>query len=212
MVRGSRERIGGERKLITIGRRLSAAQVERRERLLTAARDLATKGGYEAVTISTVCSRAGVTRATVYHYFGSKDHLLAEVIAEWIRDRLDEARLRPPAGRSPLERLQATFRWVLEAIEREPNLFRATVQAFVFPDPGVTQTQRQLSSLVVGYLELVLGSDPEIDHAALGMVVGHVMLSSLLQLSSGRASAEEMMADLTTTARLLLPRKKHARR
>ena len=193
-----------ERNSITIGRRLSVAQVKRRERLLSAARTLATEGGYEAVTISTVCKRAGVTRATVYHYFGSKDHLLAEVIAQWIRERLEEARRRPPRGRTPLERLQATFRWVLDAVEREPNLFRATVRAFALPDPGVTQTQRQLSSLVVGYLEVVLGPDPRIDHAALGMVVGHVIFSSLLQLSAGKASAEEMMADLMTTARLLL--------
>ncbi len=204
--------MSAERNSITIGRRLSAAQVKRRERLLAAARALATDGGYEAVTISTVCIRAGVTRATVYHYFGSKDHLLAEVIAQWIRERLDEARRHPPSGRTPLERLQATFRWVLEAIEREPNLFRATARAFVFPDPGVTQTQRQLSSLVVGYLELVLGSDREIDLAAFGMVIGHVMLSSLMQLSSGRGSTDEMLADLTTTARLLLKPKKHARR
>ena len=52
-------------------------------------RALASEGGYEAVTISAVCDRAGVARATLYHYFGSKQQLFVaamEIPYHWQRD------------------------------------------------------------------------------------------------------------------------------
>ena len=44
-----------------------------------------------------VAERADVALVTVYHYFGSKDHLLAESLAEWIRGL---AAKRGPKSRS----------------------------------------------------------------------------------------------------------------
>lgn len=44
---------------------LTLAQRERRRTVLSAARALATKGGYAAVTISAVAVKAGVSRSTL---------------------------------------------------------------------------------------------------------------------------------------------------
>ena len=66
-----------------VGRRLTPAQESRRARLVDAAYELACEGGYGAVTIDAVCKRAEVARATIYHHFGSKDHLIAEAILRW---------------------------------------------------------------------------------------------------------------------------------
>ncbi|MBL1075941.1 helix-turn-helix transcriptional regulator [Nocardia sp. 2] len=65
---------------------LSDSQRERRQRLLTAARELAAEGGYAAVTMHAVADRARLARATVYRYFGSKDQLLTAVGTEWARE------------------------------------------------------------------------------------------------------------------------------
>ena len=66
---------------IRLERRLGAAQVERRNRLLEAAGSLASEGGYPAVTMRAVADRAQIGLATLYRYFSSKDHLIAEVHA-----------------------------------------------------------------------------------------------------------------------------------
>ncbi len=54
----------------------SAAQRDRRKRILDATLALASKGGYEAVQMRTVAQRADVALGTLYRYFPSKIHLL----------------------------------------------------------------------------------------------------------------------------------------
>ena len=68
---------------LVVRRRLSAAQQERRDRILAVARELAAAGGYDAVVMRDVAERSGVALGTLYRYFASKDHLLAEVLVAW---------------------------------------------------------------------------------------------------------------------------------
>src|SRR3954471_21304536 len=57
-------------------RAIPASQLARRERILDAAVELATEGGYDAVQMREVAERADVALGTVYRYFPSKVHLL----------------------------------------------------------------------------------------------------------------------------------------
>ena len=59
----------------------SAAQRDRRKRILDATLALAAKGGYEAVQIRTVAQRADVALGTLYRHFPSKVHLLVSGLA-----------------------------------------------------------------------------------------------------------------------------------
>ena len=54
----------------------SAAQRDRRKRILDATLALASKGGYDAVQMREVAERADVALGTLYRYFPSKIHLL----------------------------------------------------------------------------------------------------------------------------------------
>src|SRR6266568_3937978 len=70
----------------------SAAQRERRKRILDATLALASKGGYDAVQMRTVAERADVALGTLYRYFPSKIHLLVGALTEemeQIQDKLD---------------------------------------------------------------------------------------------------------------------------
>ena len=51
----------------------SAAQRERRKRILDATLALASKGGYDAVQMRTVATQANVALGTLYRYFNSKE-------------------------------------------------------------------------------------------------------------------------------------------
>ena len=50
--------------------------MDNRERILACALDLFASRGYDAVGIQEVVDAAGVTKPTLYHYFGSKRGLL----------------------------------------------------------------------------------------------------------------------------------------
>src|SRR5260221_5153792 len=83
----------------------SAAQRERRKRILDGTLALASKGGYDAVQMRTVADRADVALGTLYRYFPSKIHLLVSAMArelDGVRERT--ARL-PVPGESAYERL-----------------------------------------------------------------------------------------------------------
>lgn len=55
--------------------------MDNREKILTCALELFYEKGYDAVGIQEICQRAGITKPTLYHYFGSKYGLL-EVLLE----------------------------------------------------------------------------------------------------------------------------------
>ncbi|MFJ3881964.1 helix-turn-helix domain-containing protein [Streptomyces sp. NPDC090077] len=63
-----------------------------REELLGAAAELFTVRGYAATTTRAVAERAGMRQATMYHYFGGKEELLAELMESTVAPSLALAR------------------------------------------------------------------------------------------------------------------------
>ncbi|HYZ08415.1 MAG TPA: helix-turn-helix domain-containing protein [Pseudonocardiaceae bacterium] len=61
----------------------AAAVADTRERVVIAARELFSEGGFHRVPIDEVARRADVARATVYHQFGSKLGLLEAVLVDF---------------------------------------------------------------------------------------------------------------------------------
>lgn len=55
--------------------------MDNREKILRCALELFYHKGYDAVGIQEICQSAGITKPTLYHYFGSKYGLL-EVLLE----------------------------------------------------------------------------------------------------------------------------------
>src|ERR1700681_4560603 len=83
----------------------SAAQRDRRKRILDASLALASKGGYDAVQMRTVAERADVALGTLYRYFPSKIHLLVSALTlelERTQEKLDR---RPIPGDTPYDRM-----------------------------------------------------------------------------------------------------------
>src|SRR5262245_52063528 len=114
---------------VTLTRRFNRAQVEKRAQARAVATQLASEGGYDAVTMGAVADRIGIARATIYRYFTSKDHLLAEIMDEWTA-RLDaDLRRNPPPGKNLADRVGAGFERILETAARNPGLTSALVLA-----------------------------------------------------------------------------------
>ncbi|MFF5706994.1 helix-turn-helix domain-containing protein [Streptomyces sp. NPDC012794] len=77
-----------------------------REELLRAAAELFTVRGYAATTTRAVAERAGMRQATMYHYFGGKEELLAELLESTVAPSLElSRRLLADTGRPAAVRL-----------------------------------------------------------------------------------------------------------
>src|SRR6201981_3859484 len=83
----------------------SAAQRERRQRILDATLALASKGGYEAVQMRAVADRAGVALGTLYRYFPSKIHLLVSGLAREFERNQEKLDRTPIPGDTPYDRM-----------------------------------------------------------------------------------------------------------
>src|ERR1700710_3022546 len=112
----------------------SAAQRDRRKRILDATLALASKGGYDAVQMRTVAERADVALGTLYRYFPSKIHLLVSALArelERVRERTERI---PLPGDTSYERLMFILSRITKGLQRDPQLTEAMTRAFMFAD------------------------------------------------------------------------------
>ncbi len=56
---------------------IDVQQATSAERILSTALDLFAVKGYDATAVREICEAAGITKPTLYHFFGSKDGVLA---------------------------------------------------------------------------------------------------------------------------------------
>jgi TetR/AcrR family transcriptional regulator, cholesterol catabolism regulator len=183
----------------------SAAQRERRKRILDATLALASKGGYEAVQMRTVAERAEVALGTLYRYFPSKIHLLVSALTlelERTQDKLDR---KPVPGETPYDRILYVLSRVTQTMQREPMLTEAMTRAFMFADPSaateVNTVARQMERM---FTRAMHTGEPSADDIAIARVIGDVWLSNLVAWVTRRASADDVSSHLELAARLLL--------
>ncbi|MGN6794967.1 MAG: cholesterol catabolism transcriptional regulator KstR [Streptosporangiaceae bacterium] len=183
----------------------SAAQRERRKRILDATLALASKGGYDAVQMREVAERADVALGTLYRYFPSKIHLLVSgLIREFERtkEKLDR---RPIPGDTPAERIIYVLNKVTKTMQREPLLTEAITRAFMFADPSAATEVNAVAALMEQMLtDAMHDGEPTDDERAIARVIGDVWLSNLVAWVTRRASANDVSRQLELAARLLL--------
>lgn len=75
---------------------------QNRQRILRAAREQVTRGGFRAAQIAAVATAAGLSTGSIYRYFPSKAQLFVEVLAEAVRHEVDilEALIAAEGGAS----------------------------------------------------------------------------------------------------------------
>lgn len=185
----------------------SAAQRDRRRRILEATLQLASKGGYDAVQMRTVAERAEVALGTLYRYFPSKIHLLVSALAlefEGIQEKLDR---KPIPGATPHERTLHVLGRVTRVMQREPLLTEAMTRAFMFADPSASAEVNAVARLMEDMFTRAMhepGGEPTADDRAKARVIGDVWLSNLVAWVTRRASANDVVDHLELASRLLL--------
>ena len=183
----------------------SAAQRDRRKRILDATLALASKGGYDAVQMRTVAERADVALGTLYRYFPSKIHLLVSGLAREFEQTQEKLDRRPIPGDSPYERMLYVLGRITRSMQREPMLTEAMTRAFMFADPSAAAEVNAVARLMEQMLTRAMhDGEPSADDKAIARVIGDVWLSNLVAWVTRRASADDVSNHLELAARLLL--------
>jgi AcrR family transcriptional regulator len=132
---------------------------ERPRALMASALKLLTRYGYRRIRVDEVATDAGVSKATVYHYFANKDDLLTKTVANRMAEK--HARMEErltAAGGSAVERLHMYLQefWTVSLTPQAGLWQRLLVSEIVTEAPdvfaawarGLVQRWRMVESLI----------------------------------------------------------------
>jgi AcrR family transcriptional regulator len=122
---GRRTRKQEETETPKRSKRLTAEQ--RREQLLTVARDVFADHGFAAASVEEIAERAGVSKPVVYEHFEGKDGVYAVVVEREIRELVGRIKtaLQPGDPRATIIAAVDTF---MRYIEEQPQGFTILVR------------------------------------------------------------------------------------
>jgi TetR/AcrR family transcriptional regulator, cholesterol catabolism regulator len=185
----------------------SAAQRDRRKRILDATIELASTGGFDAVQMRAVAERADVALGTLYRYFPSKIHLLVSALGREL-ERADLAlRDRPIPGDTSAERVIFVLKRTTRGMQGDAHLTEALTRAFMFADASVQAEIHTVGMLLTRMMTHAMHpeqtelTDTDV---AIARVIGDVWLSALVAWVTGRSTATETAAHMETAVGLLL--------
>ena len=184
----------------------AAETAARKIRLLAAASALAREGGYDAVQMRDVASRAEVALGTLYRHYSSKDQLLLAAMlhqTELLRARIEA---HPPTATSPADRVSDVLQRACRALEREPRVTAALVSAMFSTDPDAIDMKRAVGEQLQGIIARAVDGDgaADVDVEAVVEVLGGVWLSTLALWAGGLTDAATMASRLDRAAHLVL--------
>ena len=187
----------------------SAAQRDRRKRILDATYDLASDGGFDAVQMRAVADRAEVALGTLYRYFPSKIHLLVSSLArEFERSEGLIKSMTTIPGDTAAERVIYIMKRTTRGLQGDPKLTEALTRAFMFADASVATeihtVGMSLTTMLTHAMHPTVDSEPTEEDIAIARVIGDVWLSSLVAWVTGRSTAAETGAHLEVAVKLLL--------
>lgn len=187
----------------------SAAQRERRKRILDATISLASRGGFDAVQMRAVAEQADVALGTLYRYFPSKIHLLVSALGREFERTHAAMDGKVIPGDTPPDRVMWVLRRTTKILQKDPNLTEALTRAFMFADATVSTEIHHVGMMLTELLTNAIGTRGEDDgpsehEVAVARVIGDVWLSALVGWVTGRSSASDVEKSMDVAVRLLL--------
>ena len=185
----------------------SAAQRDRRRRILDATIELASQGGFDAVQMRAVAERADVALGTLYRYFPSKIHLLVCALHRELDRAEGVLRDRPAGGDTAADRVVNVLKRTSRGMQGDSHLTEALTRAFMFADASVAQEIHAVGMVLTRMLTRAMNPEREElteDDVAIARVLGDVWLSALVAWVTGRNSAAETARHIEVAVNLLL--------
>ncbi len=139
-------------------------KLENRERILTEARRLFGRKGFDAATTAEIAEAADVSKGSVFAHVGSKDRLLVLVFERDMHKWLDDAEAR--AGRRPLlNQLDRFFNAMLEGAAEAPELTQVFMREvpYAHREPEIVAAMERTYRLLNDLIDCAKGRGEVID-------------------------------------------------
>ncbi len=187
----------------TLSRKFSPIQQKRRNKILSATREIISNKGSDDFNMLDVAKKAGISRATLYRYYASREDLINDMALDWGLSLMERIQKNIPLGNTVGERITAVFANVFEEAQRYPNLISATLNVIISPNFAAFESHVDVEQLLPSLINMVINEDEvENPEFVLG-TLGRLTLANLLYLSSGRCEIQEAVDNMAYASRLL---------
>jgi len=132
-------------------------QEETFRKVLRAGMEMLRESSYADLTVRAVAARAKVAPATAYTYFSSKNHLIAEVYLDLIR----QAPYFTDVNDTRLNRVQQSLRSLALVIADEPEFAAACTTALLSNEPGVVGVRDNIGAEIHKRIKSAIGPDAD---------------------------------------------------
>lgn len=175
------------------------AEQSTRKRILAATFVVLSRSGHRNLQLSEVANEAGVSRPTLYRYFGSKQGLL-DAFGLYEQDNFDAGLAAAMAGLRGPERLDAALQFIVD-FQHE---YSVTALVEIEPEHVLAQTKRLLPLLQERVSRIIPGEHADLAAAAVVRIaVSHFLL--------GAGDPDQYLAELRHAAGLPQRRRRAAR-
>ncbi len=172
-------------------------QEETFRKLVSAALETLRGSSYSDLTVRAVAAKANVAPATAYTYFSSKNHLVAEVYLDLIR----EVPFFTDVNDSRLSRVQQALRSLALVVADEPEVAAACTTALLSNDTAVQAVRERIGAEIHKRVKSALGPDAE---ARTVSALEMSYFGALVQAGSGAFTYRQIADRLAYVAGLLL--------
>ncbi len=179
-------------------RTLGPRQSQTIDRLLAAVETELSSSEYDGVTMRTIAQTAGVSAATAYTYFTSKDHLVAELLWRRYQNVHDPMEETAP---TVLERVVAVLSTFALLVADEPRLARACSLALIADDADVHILRDLIGAET--HQRLVRAGGSELSSEMI-FTLELLVSGALIRAGTGHIPYHDLPKQLATSAALLL--------
>ncbi len=180
--------------------------------MLDAAVELFGERGYAATGIGAICERAGLAKTALYHHFGNKEGLLAEVVERVEGEWIEELQKRVYLAQDVEQRIDLLIEGWAQIAQKSPHLWRLPIVAGLEQadhSPRIRQALAQVwaraeRALAEGIEDSIGRKLPELElvaHTVISLLQA-AMLKQIAQPDPARLARE--LAELALTLKLLV--------
>lgn len=143
-------------------------KLEKRARIVAAARDLFERNGFVETTTQQIAAAADIGSGTLFLYADSKEDLLVMVFHDEMLATVQRIFAEPPAGKTMAERLMTAFNQMADYHARDPELARMLLKELVVPgSPARRSDIDELMEAIFDGIAQVIGAEGRVSNPAL---------------------------------------------
>ena len=171
--------------------------------ILRAANELVVRIGYRAVTMSGLADCAGISRATLYRYYPTKEQLFSDASLLWVFSfvgSLHKVPVAPTVG----ERVISVIHQAFNIIEDNPKLVTAYIETITTDSSANSSLVNCLHAHIKESIKLRLGSHPLVNSALVESALCHLVISNMIWINTGKTTVSTATGEVTCVAKMLL--------